>query len=220
MARAIAQIISDLDAAYNPQRAAYQQQIDALPAYQQTQQAGLDQAKTNAFEGIDSTANSRGMFYSGQPLVNQAKYVGATYLPAVASLGQNISNQRFSLQNALAGLTTDEYKQAQGVQSDEQANDAKLAAAAIKGSSGGRSSSSKGSSTAYSGAQARGDYNSSLQNLVKAMTSHGKVPSYEDAVRQFVQTYSGYGISPQEIGETVYNAYASHGPRPKAKFYG
>lgn len=157
MARAIDQIISELDASYNPQRQVYQTQIDALPAYQQTQQAGLDQAKTNAFGDINSNANAKGMYYSGMPITEQARYTGATYLPAVANLAKSVNDQKFSLQSSLSGLTQKEYGDAQSIRQTELDRDekirqaeldrqAQLQAAAVRTSSGGSSRSSGGGS--------------------------------------------------------------------------
>lgn len=114
MAQQLQDILAQLDPVYNPQKAIVNQQIAALPGEQQAARQGLDQAKTNAFGDIVNGANSRGMTYSGMPIAEQSKYLGTTYLPAVANLDNTYTNKGFQLQQSLAGLQADQMKQAQG----------------------------------------------------------------------------------------------------------
>lgn len=85
----------------------------------QAEEQGLNQAKTDAFQGITDQANRRGLFYSGVPIAEQAKYTGATFLPAVANLRSRYAQQKFDLTNALNKVTTDQYTQAYGVRQHE-----------------------------------------------------------------------------------------------------
>lgn len=65
----------------------------------------------------------------------------------------------------------------------------------------------------------RSGYDTYLSALQQAMRQGAQVPSYEATVNQLVSTYGGT-VSPQEIGDTVYNMYASAGPAPSARYYG
>lgn len=114
------QIIASLDPAYQPSKDLYNQQIAALPGQETDAIAGLDTAKQNSFTDINRQANSKGLAFSGIPSEEQARYLGATYLPAVANLKAGTDKQKFSLQQALAGLTQDETLKAQDTQSAQQ----------------------------------------------------------------------------------------------------
>ena len=65
-------------------------------------------------------------------------------------------------------------------------------------------------------------WNTYVYNLQQTMGARGETMTYEDAVRQAVAsgvTAPG-GVSPQEIGDTLYNLYAQFGPAPTKKYYG
>ena len=128
MPQALPDILAQLDTVYNPQKQTVQKQIDALPAEQQAQMQGLDQAKANAFGDINVQANDRNLSYSGMPIQEQAKYTGATYLPAVASLKSTYANKGFALQSALQQLEADRVKQAQGIYTSQANAEADAAA--------------------------------------------------------------------------------------------
>lgn len=128
MAQALSEILAQLDPVYNPQKAIIQQQQAALPGQQQAEQAGLDTAKTNAFGDINVQANDRGLSYSGMPIAEQAKYLGTSYLPAVAKLKTNYSDRNFSLQDTLAKLEADRVKQGQGIYTSQVNAEADAAA--------------------------------------------------------------------------------------------
>jgi len=65
----------------------------------------------------------------------------------------------------------------------------------------------------------RSGYDTYLGALQQAMRQGAQVPSYEATVNQLVSSFGG-SVSPQEIGDTVYNMYASSGPAPSARYYG
>lgn len=127
MAQSLAEIIAGLAPVYDPQVQTIQQQQAQLPAQEAAQQAGLDTAKTNAFGDITNQANARGVLYSGTPIDAQNKYVGATYLPAVANLKANTNAEQFKLTDAINEANAQRYTQAQGILSQQQQNDEKAA---------------------------------------------------------------------------------------------
>ena len=142
--------MSELGSVYDPQRQLVKQQQEAIDPAMQAQEAGLMAAKTDAFQSINEAANRRGMFYSGVPLAEQAKYTGSTFLPAVANLRSKYQQQRFNLQDALNQIQKEQSGQAYGIRqkeldTEEQRRqfDAQLAAqrAAAGGGGGGFSPS-------------------------------------------------------------------------------
>lgn len=103
--------VRDLGTLIDQQNAALQPQYDLLDQSENTneqsgqaQLQGLDAAKTNAFAGIGQDASNKGMAFSGFTPDSEAKYVGATYMPAVAQLAGTIANARTSLLTQKAQL--------------------------------------------------------------------------------------------------------------------
>ena len=119
MAQSLAQIMSSLSGQYDPQAKLIQDQQAALPGQETAAIGGLDQAKTNAFQGINDAANARGMSYSGAPIKEQQVYTGERYLPALAGIKQNTQQQGYQLQSALLGVRQQQGAQAQGIQADQ-----------------------------------------------------------------------------------------------------
>ena len=119
MARAIEQIMSELETAYAPQKQAVQERMNQLPGYYQAQREGADVARTNAFADITRQANARGMVYSGAPIQEQQRYVGERYLPALAQLSGQEGEQRFNLQQALNQLGERQLTYAQDIRQKE-----------------------------------------------------------------------------------------------------
>lgn len=137
MARALDQILSELNSVYDPQRQNINKQISALDPAQQAEQQGLEAAKNDAFSQITDQANRRGLFYSGIPIKEQQQYTGANFLPAVANLKGRYAQQRFSLQDALNKVQSDQYNQAYGIRQSELDREAQIAAARAASSGGG-----------------------------------------------------------------------------------
>lgn len=124
MAQALSDIYNSLNAGgYDQSRAAINGQMAALPAQYQAQEQGLDQQKTNAFTGITNQANNNGMFYSGAPVSEEQTYTGGTYLPALANLKAQQSQQTYGLQQALAGVNQAQTGAAQGILQNQTQND-------------------------------------------------------------------------------------------------
>lgn len=111
MARALSDIMTELNATYNPQRERsqkfYDQGIEALAPQEQADTSGLEVAKNNAFQSINTGANRRGMFFSGIPLAEQAQYVGENYLPSIAGLKNRYAGIRGNLYQTLASQLGD-----------------------------------------------------------------------------------------------------------------
>lgn len=121
------QIISSRASLYDPQKQLVQQQLDALPGQEQTDEAALDTAKTNAFSDITNSANSKGMLYSGAPIQEQQQYVGEKYLPALANVKATESDNQSKLEQALLGINQNESTAAQSIYDTESKDDADTA---------------------------------------------------------------------------------------------
>lgn len=131
MARALSDIIKELDSTYNPQRQRqrdlYNQGISDVNPQEEADLAGLNQAKQDSFKSIETGANRRGMFFSGIPLEEQAKYVGSQFLPGVANLKSRYATVRGNLKNTLyqsiANLDENQRKFGQDIYNTEVAQD-------------------------------------------------------------------------------------------------
>jgi len=121
MARQLDQILQELNSVYAPQKDQYAQQIAAVDPQMQAEQAGLDAAKTDAFNQITTGANRRGLLFSGIPVSEQAKYLGSTYLPSIANLKGRYAQQKFNLTDALNQIGQKQYSEATGIYQNEQA---------------------------------------------------------------------------------------------------
>lgn len=115
MPRALEQIIKELDSVYSPQRDIYNKSLQALPQQQEGELKGLEAAKTDSFGQIVTGANRRGVAFGGIPLEEQAKYLGASYLPAVANLKNRFTQQDFNIRDALAQIGISQRKDAQNI---------------------------------------------------------------------------------------------------------
>lgn len=236
MARAIEQIVQELETAYAPQRQAVQERMNQLPGYYQAQREGADVARTNAFADITRQANARGVVYSGAPIQEQQRYVGERYLPALAQLSGQEGEQRFNLQQALNQLGERQLTYAQGIRQKEMELDearrqfdaqmaaqreaeARAAAAAAKAAAGFNLGGGGGAPQQQQQAPTvRAVYNNELNNLVSLLNSK-KAPSYEQAVDTLVGKFANQGISPQEIGSYLYQLYSRYFNTSQTKQY-
>jgi len=64
-------------------------------------------------------ASSRGMSYSGMPIAEQSRYVGEKYLPAMAQLKQQQTQQQYGLQTNINDIYSKRLTQAQALQQQE-----------------------------------------------------------------------------------------------------
>lgn len=130
MARALQDILTELNSVYSPQKDVYNAQLAQIDPQQTAEMQGLDQTKTNAFSDITDQANRRGLLFSGIPINEEAKYTGGTYLPAVANLKGRYAQQKFNLQDALAKINQDQYLKGQSIYQSEVDRDTAAAAGA------------------------------------------------------------------------------------------
>lgn len=175
MARALQDILTELDSVYNPQRQSaqgiYQRGLEDVNPMESADLAGLEQAKKDSFDQITTGANRRGMFFSGVPLKEQAQYVGQNFLPGVANLKNRYAGIRGNLYQTLAqtlgNIDVEKNKYGREIYNTEVSQDlereriaAAERAAASRGSggsgSGGFSPSFGGGFTAVQGAQDSG----------------------------------------------------------------
>ena len=136
MARALEAILKELDSVYSPQRDVYNQQIKALPGQQNAELAGLESAKEDSFGQIVQGANRRGVAFGGIPLEEQSKYLGSSYLPAVANLKNRFQQNKFNLQDALAQIFQTQRQDAYSIYDQELARDEAARARASSASAG------------------------------------------------------------------------------------
>lgn len=131
MARALSDILTELDSTYNPQRTraneVYTKGLEPLSGMESADLSGLEAAKRDSFEQINTGANRRGMFFSGIPLAEQAKYVGENYLPSVANLKGRYAGLRGNLYQTLSqtlgNLDLEQQKYARDIRDREIAQD-------------------------------------------------------------------------------------------------
>lgn len=119
MARALQDIITELNNVYDPQRQVYNSQMTQLDPQMTAEQQGLEAQKRDSFQQITERANRRGMFYSGIPVAEEQRYTASEFLPAVANLRAKYASQRFGLQEALTKLTAEQYNQANALRQKE-----------------------------------------------------------------------------------------------------
>lgn len=133
-------------------------------------------------------------------------------------------NQQSYLQGIYQDLYTQEQNAAQQAEAKREF-DASQALAAKNSSAGSGGSPislgpGPGASSGDNSVTNRDAYNNSLNGLVAALNSH-QAPTYETAVSQLVKQFSGKGISPQEIGDYVYQLYGRYfNTSQTKKFYG
>lgn len=152
MARALTDILTELNNVYQPQKDNYNQQIAGLDPAQQSEEASLAAAKDDAFKQTYTDANRRGLAFSGIPIGEQANYLKTSYLPSIGNLKANYRQQRFNLQDALAKVGADQYNTAYGIRQKELDTEAAAQAAA----QAARASAGSGFSPTFSGGSVLG----------------------------------------------------------------
>lgn len=133
MARALNQILQELNSVYSPQKDLYNSQLSAIDPQMQAEQQGLQAQQQDSFNQITEGANRRGLLFSGIPLAEQAKYTGSSFLPAVANLKAKYAQQRFNLQDALAKINQAQQRDAYDIYNSELSLDADRAKSAGSG---------------------------------------------------------------------------------------
>lgn len=108
-------LTSQLNTIHNPQINLVKQQQAALPAQFDLVKQGIEQAKSNAFRDISSKARGMGVAFGGYSPSEQARYTGATYLPALADLQGKQTAAASFLQDALNQIYANRATQAYGL---------------------------------------------------------------------------------------------------------
>lgn len=195
MARALDDIIREISASYNPAReratGLYNQQFAEVAPQEQADLGGLEAAKSNAFESINTGANRRGMFFSGIPLAEQAKYVGENYLPSIAGLKNRYAGIRGNLYQTLSQqlgqYDTEAATRGQGIYQqeldrDEQARQFNEQMAAQERAA---------AASRASGGSGTGMFTPSTSNIQAPASQAPKAPTIQDqaylSVQQFLQ---------------------------------
>lgn len=208
MPRALSEIITELNAVFNPQRDVYNQRLGVLDPELEAEEKGLEAAKRDSFQEITTGANRRGLFFSGIPLAEQGKYLGAQFLPAVANLKAKYANERFGLRDALAKITQDQYMKGQQLYQSELDREAAERASRASGGGGGFSPSfgrrGGGEGIPAAPQNFRPSYDRDLAQLEAAARS-GQQLDWSALSRQFLENYGNKGISTQEINATLVN---------------
>jgi len=120
MPQMLADIMKESDSYYQPKKDLYNQQLSQTDPQQQAEVQGLQQQQQDSFSQIRDQAQRRGLFFSGIPLAEQAKYTATQFLPAVANLQGKYAQQRFGLSNALTDLGSQQYKDAMDIQQHQK----------------------------------------------------------------------------------------------------
>lgn len=215
MARELQQILDELNSVYQPQKDNYNKQIAGLDPAQAADQAGLESAKTDSFAQIQNDANRRGLNFSGIPLAEQARYTGTTFLPSVSNLKSRYAQQRFNLQDALAGVNKDHYNTAYGVRQKEVDTEAALAAslAQSRATAASNSAAAAGFSPGFGGNGGGGNGNvlgASSDGFTRYLTSqYAKSPDANRQTQdQWVKNYANVnGIKDPNDIDGLYAAY-------------
>ena len=140
----LAAIDASLAGIYDPQIIAAQQRMNALPGEFQAGKSALQQAKINAFRDIANNANEKGVLFSGFKPAEEARYTGEKFLPALADLGREQRDRKFSLVDTINKIASERGKLALDLSQTEEDReekkrqfDAELALAAKSGGGGG-----------------------------------------------------------------------------------
>lgn len=211
MARALQDILTELNSVYAPQKDLYNQQLNTLDPQMDAEQKGLQAQQQDSFNQITQGANRRGLLFSGIPLAEQAQYTGSSFLPAVANLKAKYAQQKFNLQDALAKINQDQNSQAYDMYNKELTLDAANRAAA-SGSGGanpsfGYSGSTGGGYDANAGTLGN-NVPLQYQDLVNRMFYQDNGQQWDDQslINDFNATYksAGYGNTNDKLKLELY----------------
>jgi hypothetical protein len=113
-----ANVKNELAGVYKPTTDFYTGQMNNLQAEYDPMRTAADQARVNSFRKIENAANSRGMFFSGQPISAQMDYNYGTYNPAMANIDLSQKNKKTSLEETLLKIGTQIDTQARSTAAD------------------------------------------------------------------------------------------------------
>lgn len=127
MARALEDIVKELDAGYQPDRQRINDQINALPGQLETEEASLKAKEQDYFTNtILGGARERGVAFGGIPEGERARYGAMEFLPAVARLKQSGVEARGTLLGALTSLDREQREKAMGLRQQELDRDEQI----------------------------------------------------------------------------------------------
>lgn len=112
-------LVAQIGKSVQPQKALIDADIRTNDQMGAAQIAGLEATKQQNFEGIAQGVQDAGMRFSGQGADAQMKYLGATYLPALANLQATIAQTRSSLMGKKADLDTNVFNKAFDVREND-----------------------------------------------------------------------------------------------------
>ena len=119
MARALEDIIKEIDPGYAGSRTGIQTQINALPGETASQLDGLQAQAQQSHDDILNSARRRGLGFAGIPVGEQVKYDATTFKPAVANLYSAQNQRKSSLEEALNSLYRDQRNNAMNLRESE-----------------------------------------------------------------------------------------------------
>ena len=138
--QSLADVMAELDPAYQGQKGVYAQQSSQIDKNTQNTITGLKAQRGEAWNDIGRSANARGFAFGGIRADEQARYDSTTFMPAVANTETAGIKAKSDIALASAQLDTDARKTALGMRQQQQSNlnswnmqEASLAAQAREG---------------------------------------------------------------------------------------
>jgi len=113
-------ILSSLTPAYSGQESVINQEQAAIPAKYQAQTDELNADKVQGFKDINTSANSKGLAFSGIPASEQATYLSTKYLPGIENLENQQNTDTMTLAGQLASLESEKRLTALNTQQTQQ----------------------------------------------------------------------------------------------------
>lgn len=118
----LADIMAQLDPAYQGQRDVYSKQSGQIDVDTQNTITGLKAQRGEAWNDIGRSANARGFAFGGIRADEQARYDSTAFMPAVAKTQSEGIKAKNDISLASAQLSTDARKTALGMQQQQQSN--------------------------------------------------------------------------------------------------
>lgn len=119
--RDLQQLVNELGQAYAPATQLIDQSLSNQQQIAQDNAAAAEAQKQQEFRGIEQTAQNRGMYFSGFTPNEQAQYVSANYLPALAKFRTDLEEARLAALGKKADIQTSVFNQALGIRESDLA---------------------------------------------------------------------------------------------------
>lgn len=113
-------IVAELQPSVQGQTDVINKQKEASAAIYDAQRAGLDAAKTQGFNDINTQATGRGMTFSGIPLNEQAAYLSTKYLPGVQAANAQQNADALAYDRSIADLNANIFNKAFDTRTTQQ----------------------------------------------------------------------------------------------------